>query len=912
MLTRVFRLVAVVVFTLGALAALRLTLAAATANQPPDAGRIPRSLLRDNSVTEFPIITHTASQEWVGISGDCIAFRDSRVVTGGVYLYNLTSGQMFTVSEEPDEIRKVAVSQGVVVWRSDRAGAQGLWGYYNPSCSDAGPFTSTQIITPFHIVSRANAHAPALSGEMLTFDTWAPKGEWYVALVVLDANDNGVPDASEPGYDPADANLIIPVSSPAYLGPGIVQRLSDVYADDDYKIACWYDNTGEVDSIECNDLRHWNEPDPWKYRFEVATSTLISLTDFSGIIAVHRNLVIWTDARDFDLSGFDIYIADLDVDKDGTLNHEDGDATPVFSLVNRPYAQEHPDIWWPFVVWSDRRNHNQPDIYAYDLSLDSDGDGIYNWQDADRFCIDPAEFPVTLNPAWQIKPEIYSGTVVWQDYRHGNWDIYGAYLQPVQLQPRTPVSGSSEDRAAHWLGQHTLRFSRTQDIPGYIAATGLITRYKSFMQMGVEQLRQAWYPAITGTYLAGFDYCYYGTPDQKRYLGRFGRGFTYDQALALIARTMLSQTAEAQLLARYVASFQNSGQLTSTAPGSFGFSFNGQGHWGEKDSYYDMDYLRTGANAWLGYGLLFYTRQTSDTQFMNVVTRTADYLLGLQVTNPITDPRFGLFLGGYGSWAGSEFIDQNIGWASTEHNIDTYFFLRDLGEFTGNSRYTTAASLLKANMPKLWDAAKGRLNQGMSITGALDTGDALDTASWGAMYWLAVGNFVSATQSLEYADHAYHTIVTASPTLSIEGYKPYSGTVDGVDWAEARGVWSEGSIGVAMAHLKLGNLLLSRCAPHGGEHIQKAHAIVAEMESLQQLDPLGGLLYMLPPAGRVITGFPEAPSAAGTTWLLMMQRALQDGAQRDAFWSVDKGAYPPLVAGSCKAYLPLVLKNAVP
>jgi hypothetical protein len=428
----------------------------------------------------------------------------------------------------------------------------------------------------------------------------------------------------------------------------------------------------------------------------------------------------------------------------------------------------------------------------------------------------------------------------------------------------------------------------------------MITRYKSFTQMGVEQVRRAWYSPTVGSYVVGYDYCYYGTPDQKRYLGRFGRGFTYDQALVLIARTMLSQPVQAEDLGRYVSNFQNSGQLTTTTAGSFGFSFNGQGFWGEKDNFYDMDYLRIGANAWFGYGLLFYRRLYSDPQFMSVITRTADYILDHQVldheaTSPTQDLRYGLFKGGFGNWITQtgEFTDTHIEWVATEHNIDVYFFLRDLGLMTGDDRYTAAANLLRANIPKLWDETKGRLNQGMVLTNTsttptvtLNTGDALDAASWGAMYWLAVGDREKAERSLEYADHAYRNTVTISnsgmisPAISVWGYKAYSGTADVV--------WSEGSLGVAMAYLKLGHALLDCGDPRGHTYIQKAKDIVAEMEKLQEVDPQGGVLYAVS-SHDTVTDFPSAPSAAGTTWLLMVQQAIEDETLRDAFWGRDQG-----------------------
>ncbi len=431
-------------------------------------------------------------------------------------------------------------------------------------------------------------------------------------------------------------------------------------------------------------------------------------------------------------------------------------------------------------------------------------------------------------------------------------------------------------------------------------ATGMITRYKSFIvtpTLNIE-VRKAWYEeAIPGSYVDGFDYCFFGTPDQKRFLGRFGRGFTYDQALGLIARTMLSQPTQTEELGLYISSFQNSGQLPALTPGSFGFSFNGQGFWGEKDNFYDMDYLRGGANGWLGYGYLFYGRQYGDPQFMDVMTGIGDYLLTLQYTDEVTDPRYGLFLGGYGRWFEDFFFDEDIVWAATEHNIDIYFFLRDLGqEIGGNNVYSNAAVLQKENMRSLWDENKGRFDQG-----AGDGADALDAASWGAMYLIATGDIISAMQSLEYADQTYFNTVTVSdtimisPEITVSGYKPYTSTVDLV--------WSEGSLGVAMAKLKLGYALLDQCNnPLGHMYIQEAEDIVAEMETLQSLDPEGGLFYAAYP-GEEVPDFPRAPSMAGTASFLMTQQAMTDKIWRDAFWGSDTD-----VTWNCPAqvYLPVI------
>ena len=179
---RFLKLGVVLIVALALFAGLNLTLDAVQAAQDTerpvsDLGLVPHAFQIDPPA-KFPVITDTVVGKGPEISGGCVAFRDGN---GRVYLHNRTSGETITVTDktEPGSVRKVVVSQGIVVWGSDRPGETGLWGYYNPSCSDASIF-GAEIITPFYIVSRPNAHAPALSGEMLTFDTWHPAGAWYI------------------------------------------------------------------------------------------------------------------------------------------------------------------------------------------------------------------------------------------------------------------------------------------------------------------------------------------------------------------------------------------------------------------------------------------------------------------------------------------------------------------------------------------------------------------------------------------------------------------------------------------------------------------------------------------------------------------------------------------------------------
>jgi hypothetical protein len=425
-----------------------------------------------------------------------------------------------------------------------------------------------------------------------------------------------------------------------------------------------------------------------------------------------------------------------------------------------------------------------------------------------------------------------------------------------------------------------------------------VLRYK-------DAAKKACYPAVLGDVIRSFDYGAWGTVEQQTYLGRYGRTFTYDQALAAITWLMSDhpdRIERARRLLAFLGSYQNwDSPISGAENGSFGFSFNNVGRFfvpnGNRDSFYDMDYLRGGATGWAGYSFSFYQRLTTDLGFEAIARRTGDYLLTLQVMDP-EDPRYGLLKGGYGAWNIEtwRFQEGYKEWVSTEHHIDAYFFLRDLGRLTGDSRYQQAASLLLLRIPRMWNERKGRLDQGIKqdCTFVPNEGDALDASSWGAMFWLAVGDLRRAERSLAFAEANYRSSVnvtlelTPTQTIQIEGYKPYAGWSDAhkLDWSNIDMVWSEGSLGVAMANLKLGQALASRGDERAQEFMDKAGHIVDEMIELQSLDPLGGVVYSWYD-GAEIPDFPRAPSVAGTAWLLMVIRALQDPAVGQEFWSYD-------------------------
>jgi hypothetical protein len=241
----------------------------------------------------------------------------------------------------------------------------------------------------------------------------------------------------------------------------------------------------------------------------------------------------------------------------------------------------------------------------------------------------------------------------------------------------------------------------------------------------------------------------------------FHRSATYDNALAALAFLTMGERERAastlDALARLVR-----------PDGSLWFSYNTANDW-PSEADHESALVRTGAVAWVGYAFTFYLKHappcTGDRGcarerafFSTTAARLAKYLLTLQV-NDQSDPRDGLLRLGYGtitlaySAKANEvielYLDEPAMGISTENNISAWFFLRQLAELTGEVRWSQAAGRIQLGLlTHLWNDALGQFNQGFRSSGLLDSGKALDCASWGALFLLAAGETEKARRAL--------------------------------------------------------------------------------------------------------------------------------------------------------------------
>ena len=331
--------------------------------------------------------------------------------------------------------------------------------------------------------------------------------------------------------------------------------------------------------------------------------------------------------------------------------------------------------------------------------------------------------------------------------------------------------------------------------------------------------------------------------------------------------------------------------------GSLWFSYNTLNSWPD-ESYHESAIVRAGAIAWVGYAYTFYLIHappcSSDDRgcgrerafFRESAVRLAEYLLSLRVEDP-SDSRFGLMRLGYGTIeleyrkesdeVIEVYLDEPALGISTENNISAWFFLRQLGQLTGETRWIKSADQIRQSLLRAaWNQELGQFNRGFHARGEADTVKALDCASWGTLFLLAGGEREKARRTLE-AIEAYYPAQDADAL----GYSPYfdfpifKASEVGeyffpgnprLEWRDFPLVWSEGTLGVALARLRMGQT-------------QRAGKVVEGLRSLQAEG--SGLRYA---SREVPHQLADVPSVAASAWLVLVAENMAGNNLAQEFW----------------------------
>lgn len=137
-------------------------------------------------------------------------------------------------------------------------------------------------------------------------------------------------------------------------------------------------------------------------------------------------------------------------------------------LVEQPGDQANPSMSGNLIVYQDNRTGH----------LDDTGRWTGEWNIYLKDLSTGIEQPICTAPGDQINPVIKGDTVIWQDNRDGNWDVYAAVLSPAldDLQLAQQYSPS--------LVMHHNEDFRPEDAGVMVSAPG-----SALMEDGIERLR---------------------------------------------------------------------------------------------------------------------------------------------------------------------------------------------------------------------------------------------------------------------------------------------------------------------------------------------------------------------------------------------------------------------------------------
>lgn len=328
------------------------------------------------------------------------------------------------------------------------------------------------------------------------------------------------------------------------------------------------------------------------------------------------------------------------------------------------------------------------------------------------------------------------------------------------------------------------------------------------------------------------------------------RTYTYDQAVSAIA-LMAQGHSQVDRFIRGVCAIVGSGDGEGSVP----FFVN------RMSAQTSSQYYRTGNAAWVAYALAYYLlKYPTGAQAIaarDKLTQCAEWIDKFRVTD-IRDVRYGLYTSGSGRYVNGVFYpDFEADWCTSEHQFDLWFLFELMGRvgFTG---YTEKAAALAASiLDKLWVEKEGTFRAGMRKTGP-DNASPLDCSSWGGLF---VANI-----DMEKARRCYACLERFwYATHDVTGYTPYHPNYGYPN--KQRGVWVEGSAGVALLARRLGmddtaRDILARLAP-----LRTRYGYIDSCDYPDSDD------------------MPAWPSSCNTAWMIL-------ACNPQGFWNVKSPAIP--------------------
>ena len=352
--------------------------------------------------------------------------------------------------------------------------------------------------------------------------------------------------------------------------------------------------------------------------------------------------------------------------------------------------------------------------------------------------------------------------------------------------------------------------------------------------------------------------------DGSKALWKYGyclnyRTWAYDIGLALLVFT----TSHDYDLCREMLSRL---KYEQNADGSFNFSY---------DIYIGQlfeGYVRTGAMGWLLWGMCYYTLETGDRSYINMIRKGGDWMISRQVTD-INDPRYGLMTGGIGAYNMEDYsyIDTDIEWCSVEHQCSGLQALEGCALVLKNEKYKKAAELVRDQLIlKCYDKENGRFYQGIN-GGIPDSAWALDCTTWAgslvfsvvqddaskACFSTARSVYLTEEKQIVKSSDQEHYNQSYSDSRSFTGFKPYSDRTS--DYAGAPDIiWTEGTLGYASLALILGEEA-------------EAKKYVDECIALQNCSgSTGGVIYVTETYASLPWEFHVWESVVSSSWLYLL------------------------------------------